>query len=482
MDHFPGIAGQVVKYLFPVLMFFLGVLVMWALVKLRKTPQVLTRIGVCAVIVFVGAAGMQGFASLKKPPTQADPAEVPIPAEAVTVRSEDVTVAIRSQGVVRSLDIVQIVPQVMGNVVEIHPNLETGKTIPKGEALFVIDPRTYQATLNQAEAQAAQLQNGIESVKARMRVDTERLETLKRICDLAEAEYVRRKKLFEEDEVGTLSLVEATEQGYNQTKDIMQQMEMALELYPIQLQEMGSGLDSARAMAETARLNLERTRVLAPFDARVKSHQVEVGQYVAPGAPVLVLANDSVLEITVPVDSGDAEQWLRFRGHREAEKAAWFADVEPVPCTIRWVEDRENHVWQGTLDRIEQYSGSMDQATMQGGQNFWTINVAVRIEREDALSDDGELPLVEGMYCSVEIPGKTMKGVYRVPSWAVTFENTVYKVVDSRLKTVLVKVLREEGEYKYVSEGLDAGDRIVVTRLTNPLEGALLNVTEGPVS
>jgi len=482
MDHLLGIAGQVVKYGFPVLMFFLGVLVMWILVKLRKTPQVLTRIGVSAVIVFVGAAGMQGFASLKKPPTQAGLTERPIPVKAVTVRSEDMAVAIRSQGVVRSLDIVQIVPQVMGNVVEIHPNLDMGKTIPKGETLFVIDPRTYQAALNQAEAQAAQLQNGIESVKARMRVDTERLETLKRTCDLAEAEYVRRKKLFEEDEVGTLSLVEATEQGYNQTKDIMQQMEMALELYPIQLQEMRSGLDSARAMAETARLNLERTQVLAPFDARVKSHQIEVGQYVAPGAPVVVLANDSVLEITVPVDSGEAEQWLRFRGHREAEKAAWFADVEPVPCTIRWVEDKENHVWQGTLHRIEQYSGSLDPAAMQGTRSLWMINVAVRVEREDALSSDGGLPLVEGMYCSVEIPGKTMKGVYRVPSWAVSFENTVYTVVDSRLKTIPVVVAREEGEYTYVSEGLDTGDQIVVTRLVSPLEGALLNVTEEPAS
>jgi hypothetical protein len=95
------------------------------------------------------------------------------------------------------------------------------------------------------------------------------------------------------------------------------------------------------------------------------------------------------------------------------------------------------------------------------------------------------------MFCSVEIPGRAMKDVYRLPSWAVSYENTVYAAVEDssgeeneaagyRLKTVPVEVVREEGDHKYVSTGLKSGDLVVITRLMNPLEGTLLKISEAP--
>jgi len=59
----------------------------------------------------------------------------------------------------------------------------------------------------------------------------------------------------------------------------------------------------------------------------------------------------------------------------------------------------------------------------------------------------------------------------------VSFENTVHLAVDNRLKTVPVKVARIEGENVYVYGGLIAGDMIVTTRLIDPLENALLEIT-----
>ena len=59
----------------------------------------------------------------------------------------------------------------------------------------------------------------------------------------------------------------------------------------------------------------------------------------------------------------------------------------------------------------------------------------------------------------------------------MSFENTVYVVLDNRLKTVPVKVARIEGENVYINAGLHAGDTIVTTRLVDPLENTLLEVT-----
>jgi catabolite regulation protein CreA len=59
----------------------------------------------------------------------------------------------------------------------------------------------------------------------------------------------------------------------------------------------------------------------------------------------------------------------------------------------------------------------------------------------------------------------------------VSFENTAYVSADSRLKTVTVQVERVQGEEVFVSSGLTAGDVAVVTRLIDPLENTLLELT-----
>jgi hypothetical protein len=102
----------------------------------------------------------------------------------------------------------------------------------------------------------------------------------------------------------------------------------------------------------------------------------------------------------------------------------------------------------------------------------------VRFDAETALKKSPQsLPLVEGMFCSVKIPGRTLHNVFRLPRHAVSFENTVYIAVDNRLKTVRVNVARVDGENAYVAGGINIGDMVVTTRLIDPLENALLEIT-----
>jgi RND family efflux transporter MFP subunit len=260
--------------------------------------------------------------------------------------------------------------------------------------------------------------------------------------------------------------VDAAERTFNSATDLSDQVREMVELYPLRIREAENSLAAAQARLSLAETRLERCEVYAPFDARVKTAAIELGQYVTPGLKVATLANDAVLEIQVPLDSRDARQWLVFNGSKANENTAWFNSLKHVTCKIRWTEDREDHVWEGRLHRVVKVE-----------QQTRTITVAIRIEAKAAFSKDPDkLPLVEGMFCSVEIPGRTLQLVYAVPRWAVSFENTVYVAVNDRLKTVPVKIVRIEGEKAYVADGLNPGDRVITTRLIDPLENALLEI------
>lgn len=433
----------------------------------RTKNNIIFRILICVLVLTIGIFGMTSLASLKKPPTQTKNKERALRVEAIQVQPVDAPVVITGYGEVHALKVVSISPVVSGNIVEIHPRLDAGEIIPGGETLFKIDTRNYDAAVKETRAIVEQCKNTIKRLEKQYAIDQQRLHTLQRNRELVEREFDRLRNLYEKNKVGTRSGVEKAEQTLNAATDHVDQLNQALALYPIQIKEALSSLASARARLSVAIVNLDRCTVTADFKARLKSVFIEKGQYVSPGQQALTLADDSTLEIHVPLDTRDARQWLQFAGSRKHNGTAWFTGLEPVICTIRWTEESSHHTWQGTLHRVVRF----DQQTR-------TLSVAVRIASTDAVGNGGQgLPLVEGMFCAVEIPGKTLKKIYRLPSWAVSYKNTVYKIQDSRLKTVPVKVARVEGDTTIVSDGLQSGDLVVSTRLADPLENTLLKVS-----
>ncbi|WP_419660207.1 efflux transporter, RND family, MFP subunit, related to HlyD [Desulfosarcina variabilis str. Montpellier] len=433
----------------------------------RPLQNIIFRILTCILILAAGIIGIKGLAGMKKPPATARNEEYALQVEAIRAQPADAPVRITGYGEVHALTVVPISPAVSGTIVETHPRLDEGEIIPMGETLFRIDPRNYEAAVKEARAVETQWENTIRRLKKQFAIDRQRLCTLQRNRKLAEMEFHRLRDLFHKDKVGTRSNVEKAEKAFNAAMDQVDQLNQALALYPIQIREALSSLASARARSSLAVANLERCTVAADFDARVKSVSIEKGQYVAPGQKALTLADDSTLEIHVPLDSRDARQWLQFAGSRKRGETAWFNGLVPVICSIRWTEADGRITWQGRLHRVVRF----DQQTR-------TLTVAVRIDSNDAAVNDVKgLPVVEGMFCSVDIPGKTLNNIYRLPSWAVSYKNTVYKIQDSRLTTVPVTVARVDGDTAIVSEGLQPEDLVVSTRLADPLENILLEIT-----
>jgi RND family efflux transporter MFP subunit len=433
----------------------------------RPAKNIAFRIIVCAAVLAVGVISMSKLASLKQPPTEVERTERALRVEAMRVQPVNVEVAITGYGDVKALNVVSIAPEVAGKVVRIHPRLQAGEIIPRDEVLFEIDARNYAAALKEARAAVSQYQNAILRLRKQYAIDRERLETLKRNQELAKNEFGRIRLLYEKDRVGTRSAVDRAEQAYNSAADQVDLIEQKVTLYPIQIKEAQSSLAAAQARLERAEADYERCQVKAPFKGRIKSVALEEDQYVSPGQAVMTLADDSILEIQVSIDSRDARRWLRFKNVASGTEAFWFQELEPVMCEIRWTEDTEGSVWLGRLDRVVKF----DQQTR-------TVTVAVRIDAETrAQQAPTDLPIVEGMFCAVSIPGKTLQHVFELPRRAVSFENKVYAAVNNRLKTLSVEVARTESGVAYISTGLKTGDTVIVTRLVDPLEGSLLEIT-----
>jgi len=434
----------------------------------RSFINVIARAVICFIILFFGIFGMISISKLKKDPAQAVLKEKPLLVDVVEARLEDIPVSITGYGEVKALNSVSISSEISGKITYINSRLEPGEIIPSGDILFKIDSRNYKAAYDESRAIVEQLKNTVQRLEKEYEIYKIRLKTLLRSKNLAEDEFNRVKKLFTKNKVGTQSGVDSAEQAYNSAKDRFDQIEQSVLLFPIRIREAKNTLDSSKARLEIAKANLKRCVVKTTFNSRVKDIFIELGQYVTTGMPALTLADDSILEIWVPLDSRDARQWIKFDENKTVNNIAWFNGLEKVKSKIRWTEDPKNHIWIGFVHRVVKFD-----------RKSRTITVAVRINAEDAVSNDNNmLPLVESMFCSVEIPGKILKNVFKLPRWSVSYEKTIFIVDDNRLKTVPVEVERTEEDFSLVSKGINQGDYIIITRLVNPLENSLVKISE----
>lgn len=437
-----------------------------------RVRQIIIRIILCLIVLLFGLLIMNKLSALKKPPVEAKRTEHVLQVEGTIVKTEDVRVTLTGYGEIKALNTVSISPEISGRIVDVHPRLESGEIMARDATLFKIDSRIYAAALQEANASLEQLKNSVLRLKKQLAIDGERQKTIERNQDLAELEFKRIQQLYEVNNVGTRSGVDRAEQAYNAAVDQADLMARALALYPLQIQEANSGIEAAKARVAIVEVNLLRCQVTSPFAGRIKNASVEIGQFVSPGQPLVTLADDTLLEIQISLDARDARQWLLFDHTHSENQAVWFPEPTPVICKIRWTENPEADPWTGILDRVVQFNPQTR-----------TLTVAVRLDTPNPqMGEDGSFPLVEGMFCIVDIPGKTLQNVVRLPRWSVSFENTAYlSTEESRLQTVPVTVIYEKGEDVFVSEGLTPGQTVVTTRLSDPLENALLTVTVNPL-
>jgi len=395
------------------------------IMKMKTSYKIFRGIILCMGILAAGIGAMNAMTKIKTPPETKEMEEKAIAVEVMTAAPEDIQISLSGYGTLTPLNTVDISSEISGLVKEIHPRLKTGEVISKGEILFKLDEDDYKTALSSYSS---------------------RCKALKANVLLAKKEYLRVKKLYEKRQIGTLKDVEDAQSSLNTLKDNLAQVEKLLK-------------DTEK--------NLKRCTVKALFNARVKYTALEKGSFVAAGSRLLTLADDAILEMAVPVDTGQALTALDFENKgKPGEDLSWFGNLKNTSCRVVWSESGQKISANGYLHRIITYDPTAR-----------TVLLAVRINAGEQ-SAAGNFPLVDGMFCEVIIPGKTMEDVIRVPDKAVSFDGKLRLTSGGRLKTILVEVVWRQNDFALISSGLTRGDKIITTPLASPLENTLLVVSD----
>ena len=201
---------------------------------------------------------------------------------------------------------------------------------------------------------------------------------------------------------------------------------------------------SAKARLKIAQRDLNNCEVLAPYDALVIRRDIGVGQFVSQGSTVAELNNIEYAEITIPIagfDSSFLPSNLHEHPAKIANRGLTFAERDGV---------------------IVRDLGVIDQNTRM-------TQLVVRIEDPYSLKSD--LPALKyGSYVEVSFAGITLENVFKLPQELVT-NKEVWVVENERLQSKHVTILREEGEYFLISEGISAEDKLVMTVPEYPQNG-----------
>jgi len=396
--------------------------------------------------------------SQQEPP--AERTEEVLRVTAATAVAGDYPVTFTAYGQARSAREAIIAPEVSGTVEYLHPNLADGGVVEAGETLFRVRQESYLAQRDEAAASVEQQEAALARISEEWAIEKARLVSVESVLALTATELARAKEL-KTGGVGSQSGVEIAERAVIEAQSQRDTAARGLDVFPLRLREAEAMLKTARARLELAELDLARSDVKAPFHGRIKNERLEAGQFISAGSPALQLADDTALEIEVSIDSRTARDWLEFE--EVMTGTGWFGEPVKAECTIHWTEDSSGVSWIGMLDRVAAFD---PESRM--------LKLVVRYEAAQGDAPAG-FPLADGMFCTVEIPGKTMRNVFRVPAAAVTYDDTVYLAVDNRLKTRPVTVLREDGGFAYIADGLEAGEIVVTTRLLDALDNTLLD-------
>ncbi|MBQ4813903.1 efflux RND transporter periplasmic adaptor subunit [Pseudoalteromonas luteoviolacea] len=217
-----------------------------------------------------------------------------------------------------------------------------------------------------------------------------------------------------------------------------------------QLLSANAAVKSAQAALSRAQRDLENCEVVSPFNALVVSRDVGLGQFVNTGAAVARLNNIEQAEIIIPI--------------------AGFDSIF-LPENVSGIEATLSQKGINGFTRqayIHRDLGVVDQQTRMN-------NLVVRIDDPYGLTNNA--PAIKfGTYVQVQFAGKTLRQIYRLPQELVNNQTVWLLNSNAELEPREVQVIREEGAYYLVGEGLSNSDTVVVTLPEYPQRGMAVKV------
>ncbi len=345
-----------------------------------------------------------------KPEPKAEAA--PIDVVVAPVEQRDVPIYSQWIGTMEGYINAQIQPRVTGYL--LSQDYKEGAFVKKGDLLFEIDPRPYQAALDQARGQLQQA----EAALGKAQIDVNRL------APLAKEKVVSQQELD--------NAVQA-------------------------LLGNQAAVAAARAQVAQAELNLSFTKVRAPIDGLAGFAQAQVGDLVAANVPLTAISTIDPIKVNFSVSEQEHLEW--FRQHpdpveraaieRNIELALILADGSDYPSKGKFsFADRQVDVKTGAL-RVQGLFPNPG-SVLRPGQ-FARVKAATRTARGALLVPQRAVTELQGSYQVAVVGG------------------------DNRVHIRPVKVGERIGPLWIIASGLKPGDRVVAEGVQKVKEGLLVN-------
>ena len=334
------------------------------------------------------------------------PAAPPLPAVTVAqVPQREITEWDEFTGRLQAVDQVEIRPRVSGYIRRVA--FDEGKEVRKGEVLFEIDPRPYQAELDQAQAELERAR----SAAALAASDVKRAGTLVKAQAISREEYDSRTS--------------AEAQG-------------------------DATVRAAEAAVETARLNLGWTQVRSPIAGRVSNALVTPGNLVDAGPPSATLLTTVVsLDPMYLYFDSDEQTYLRYAGLARSTGSNWREARLPVYLGLA---NETGYPHEGRLDFVD---NQVDPST-------GTI-------RTRAVFSNKSRALTPGLFARVKLVGEHKTTALLVRDAAIgTDQDRKFVLVVGPGDTLAYRPIvpgRVFNGLRIVNSGLKEGDRVVVNGL-----------------
>ena len=383
--------------------------------RLRAVLRVLLPL----LVVSIGALGMMLLISLRPEPEVVPPVEVVPRVESVAAEVGPAPVTVVTHGTVAPRTESQLRAEVAGRITWISGSLVNGGFFDHGEPLLEIDDTDYRLALEEAELAVAQA----ELVLVREQAD----------ADVARREWER---LGREGEPSPLTLREP------------------------QVAEARAALEAAQARVERALRDVQRCRVVAPYDGRVRLETVDVGEYLMPGSEIAAVYAVDAAEIRLPladVELAFLDLPLAYRGSSPSDGAG----TQGPSVTLHAEFGGAEYAWQGHVVRTE---GEID-------ANRMVVAVASVGDPYGRTVDDDRPPLAVGLFVEAHIRGRVLQDAITLPRSALRGRDGLWVVRDGRLEMRTVKVLRADARQVVVGSGLQPGERVIVSPLEAVVDG-----------
>jgi len=388
-----------------------------------RRPRLWAGAASIAVLLAAGAT-LLGPQWLHQSSATAQPAAPPPPAVTVSAPLQrDLASWTTFTGQFSAVDYVELRAQVSGYLTEIH--FTDGQIVHKGDLLFVIDPRPYEITLQQA---GAQLLTAVASL------------------ELANKEIARTTELKRSD-FASAELLDQRVQAQRSAQATVEQ---------------------AKAAVRSAQLNLEFTRITAPLTGRISMHRSSIGNLIAGGqsgtTPTLLTTIVSLDPIHLDFDMSESD-YLTYQRFLQSQHGGNQVD-RTVEASL---SDEQGWKHQGELDFVD---NQMDRSS-------GTIHARASLPNPDMLIAGGE-------FGRLRLPTSAPKATLLLPDSAISTDQSRQLVMtvaaDGTVvpKPVGVGPLRDG--LREITSGLASTDRVIINGLMRARPGGKVTPQPGAIT